>query len=58
MRDGEIADDDARLLSWQYVAIVEIVMTDYAQSRLGSAERCVDHALKMFFGGVASKSSH
>ncbi len=49
---GEIAAIDVRLLSWEWVAIVEVVLTVYAQDVLGSTERCVEQALNLFFGGV------
>lgn len=59
MRDGiergELANVDARLLAWQYVAMVEVVLTDYAQTILGSPEQCVEYTLNLFFDGAAKK---
>lgn len=59
MRDGiergELANTDARLLAWQYVAMVEVILTDYAQSILGSPEQCVEYTLNLFMDGAAKK---
>lgn len=54
IRDGELAPTDARLLSWFYVALVEIVLGDYAAGLLGDAESRLDHVLGLFFEGAAA----
>jgi len=52
---GEVMPDDARLLSWQHVATVEVVLRPYAQHYLGSPEQIADFVIQLFFDGVAVK---
>jgi AcrR family transcriptional regulator len=54
IRDGELAPTDPRLLSWFFVALVEVVLGDYAARVLGEAESRLDHVLGLFFEGAAS----
>jgi AcrR family transcriptional regulator len=54
MADGDLAPGDARLVSWSFVALVEIMIGDYAVRHLGDAEARLDHALRLFFEGAAS----
>jgi AcrR family transcriptional regulator len=49
---GELTGTDPRLLAWQYVAMVEIVLTDYAQQTLGKREDMADYVLSLFFNGA------
>jgi AcrR family transcriptional regulator len=50
---GELAETDARLLAWQYVAMVEVLLSSYAQSVLGSsASRLAEYVLDLFFNGA------
>ena len=51
--NGEIIGVDARLLSWEHVASVEVVMADYARERLGGPEATADFVMELFFDGVA-----
>jgi AcrR family transcriptional regulator len=51
--NGELAENDPRLLSWGYVAMVEVVLSNYAQQILGGPEQCVEHAVNLFFQGAA-----
>ena len=51
---GEIMVQDARLLSWEHVAIVEVVLRPYAESVLGSPERIADFVINLLFDGAAS----
>lgn len=50
--DGELVDTDPRLLAWEYVAIVEVVLSRYAQRVLGNHNHLADYVLNMFFNGV------
>lgn len=54
IRDGEVVAADARLLSWSFVALVEVMMNDYADLTLGSTEGRLEQALGIFFDGVAT----
>jgi AcrR family transcriptional regulator len=49
---GELANTDARLLSWAYVALVEVLLSDYAQSVLGNTNRLAGYVLDLFFNGA------
>lgn len=53
IKKGEIVDADARLLAWEHVASVEVVMADYARERLGGPEATADFVMRLFFDGVA-----
>jgi AcrR family transcriptional regulator len=55
--NGEIDGTDARLLSWEHVAVVEVVLRPYAQSVLGDAEDIADFVIGLFFDGAAKRSS-
>ena len=50
---GELANSDPRLLSWSFVALVEIVIGDRAARVLGGVEARLDHVLGLFFEGAA-----
>ena len=54
IRQGEIRANDSRLLSWQYVAIVEVGLSSYARQRLGSSAEMAAHLTRSFFEGVAA----
>ena len=51
--NGEVIVADARLLAWEHVASVEVVMADYARDRLGGPEAMADFVIGLFFDGVA-----
>lgn len=53
IRDGELEVADPRLLSWSFVALVEIVIGEYAERALGGTAARLDHVLSLFFGGAA-----
>ncbi len=56
IRGGELGAGDARLLSWSFVALVEVVLADYAGAVLGVETTArLDHVLELFFGGVAAQ---
>src|SRR5262245_59841796 len=52
IRTGELVETDSRLLSWQYVAMVEVILTDYAHQTLGSYDYMAEHVLELFFCGA------
>lgn len=51
---GEIAAVDARLLAWEHVAIVEIVLSEYARTVFSNAGETADFVTRLFFDGVAA----
>ncbi len=51
--NGEIAGEDARLLAWEHVAIVEVALRPYAQNVLQSEVATADFVIRLFFDGVA-----
>jgi AcrR family transcriptional regulator len=55
MKDGELAQGDPRILSWSFVALVEVVVSQYAYDVLGSTSSRLDHVLDLFFDGAACK---
>lgn len=55
IRDGELAQGDPRILSWSFVALVEVVVSQYAYDVLGSMSSRLDHVLDLFFDGAALK---
>ena len=52
--DGELAPGDARILSWSFVALVEVIISDYAGNVFPSADSGLDHVLGLFFHGAAA----
>jgi AcrR family transcriptional regulator len=52
MAIGEIVAMDARLLSWQHVAVVEVSLHDYGQNLLGGPEETADSIVTLFFSGI------
>ncbi len=55
IEDGELARGDPRILSWSFVALVEVVVSQYACDVLGSTSLRLDHVLDLFFDGAAAK---
>ena len=53
--NGEIMAADARLLSWEHVALVEVALRPYARRVLNNHEETADFVIRLFFDGVASK---
>lgn len=49
---GELQQADAQLLAWQFVAMVEVVLSDYAGSALGDVDNRLDQVLDLFFVGA------
>ena len=52
---GELAPGDARILSWSFVALVEVVIGDYADHVYGSVQARLDHVVDLFFEGASAK---
>ncbi|MCL4263184.1 MAG: TetR/AcrR family transcriptional regulator [Anaerolineae bacterium] len=52
MANGEIISMDARLLSWQHVAVVEVSLHEYGRERLGGPEEMADSIVSLFFNGI------
>lgn len=57
IRDGELAPGDARILSWSFVALVEVVIGQYADHVFGSTQARLDHVLDLFFDGASDKTT-
>lgn len=55
IRDGELAPGDARVLSWSFVALVEVVIGRYADRLFGSTDARLDYVLDLFFKGAAAE---
>ncbi len=54
IRDGELAPADARLLSWLFVAIVEVLVAPYTERVFDSREELLNSVLRMFFNGAGT----
>lgn len=52
MENGEVLPMDARLLSWQHVAVVEVSLHDYGRHILGGPEEMADSIVSLFFNGI------
>lgn len=52
IQSGEIKAGDVRLLAWQYVAIVEVSLSDYARQRFDSPPKMANYLTNIFFDGV------
>jgi uncharacterized protein YoaH (UPF0181 family) len=52
--NGEIINMDARLLSWQHVAVVEVSLHDYGRKQLGGPEEMADSIVTLFFNGIVA----
>jgi len=49
---------DARLLSWLHVAMVEVILTRYAESVFRSRDDVADFATRLFFDGAGNPQGH
>lgn len=52
MARGEIVSTDARLLSWQHVAVVEVTLYLYDLGSLGGPEEVAESIVELFFDGI------
>ncbi|MFK5955705.1 MAG: TetR/AcrR family transcriptional regulator [Planctomycetota bacterium] len=57
MDTGEIPKNDAKLLAWSYVALVEVSLNPHAESIFPNIEAKLAHLLNLFFCGAMSASS-
>lgn len=57
MENGEIAPRDARLLSWAYMAMIEVFCSTYVRQLSGSPEEVAEYVTWMFFDGAGVSSS-
>lgn len=55
METGEVISMDARLLSWQHVAVVEVSLHDYGRNLLGGPEEMANSVVTLFFNGIESR---
>ncbi len=55
IRGGELAPVDPRLLSWLKVAMVEVILSRYAESIFNNANETVDFIINLLFDGVGKK---
>jgi AcrR family transcriptional regulator len=54
IRDAELTAAEPRLLSWQYVALVEVILSDYAARVVGDLDAKLEQVLDLFFRGVTA----
>lgn len=55
IEDGELQAADPRLLAWSFVALVEIVIGEYAHRALGDTGARLNRVLELFFDGAATR---
>ncbi len=55
IKSGELADGDARILSWSFVALVEVVIGNYAALAFESTDARLNHVLGLFFDGAGAQ---
>jgi AcrR family transcriptional regulator len=53
INNGELAPADPRLLSWHFVALVEVTLGDYADRVFDDSDTKLDFVLDQFFSGAA-----
>jgi len=53
IHEGELQHWDPRILAWQFVAMVEVTLANYAVQVLGDTTTKVDFLLDLFFNGVS-----
>ena len=54
VRTGELGRLDSRLLSWVHVAIVEVILTRYAESVFPDHDDALEFVTRLFFNGVGA----
>lgn len=55
IKRGELAPADARLLAWQFVALVEVTLGPYASKIYKDTDKKLNHVLDLFLRGAAKK---
>lgn len=53
IRDGELVPADPRLLAWQFIANVEVLLTPYADQRFDCDDDKLNHVMSLFLNGCA-----
>lgn len=56
IQEGQLAPADPRLLSWMYVAMVEVMLTRYAAEHFQDEEAKLEAVLDLFFAGAGQKA--
>ena len=56
MAKGEIVSGDARLLAWQFIAIVEVYLHEHARQKFDSPQAMSSHLTSLFIDGVGNQS--
>jgi len=51
---GELRSGNPRLLSWHFVAMVEVILSDYADSVLDGVDAKLNFVTDLFLDGAAS----
>ena len=51
----EIQPIDARVLSWELVALVEVTLAPYSRRVLGTPEETADFVIRLFLDGIATR---
>ncbi len=54
IRDGEIAPADARLLSWIYAAMVEVILAPYSERVFDDQDEMLEFVIRLFFNGAGA----
>jgi AcrR family transcriptional regulator len=54
IRDGELAPADPRLLGWIKVAMVEVILTRYAENVFKDPNETADFVIDLFFNGAGA----
>lgn len=57
MVNDEIITTDARLLSWQHVAVVEVSLHEYGRQILNGPEEMADSIVSLFFNGIEKRAT-
>jgi AcrR family transcriptional regulator len=55
--NGELMETDARILSWELVALVEVILRPYSRNKIGDAEAMCEFVIRLFFDGVVSEKN-
>lgn len=55
IRDGEVTPSDPRLLAWQFVATVEVILGRHADSVLRGGAAKLNYVLDLFFMGARAR---
>ena len=54
---GELIPCDPRILAWQFVAMVEVLLTPYAEQRFATADDKLNYVMSVFMQGCARTRS-